>query len=264
MRRKYEECAKIYKTKHDLFKFMDNNREVDHRNVGKIRESIEQYGFLNQPILVSKDFQIIDGQHRYLAWKSIDNRKRPEIKFMIETSDTELEQLCRVTNVISKPWKDIDFVRFYAKSNMENSSDYQSILNVLAYCDEKKIKITVMFVVNLLAKTDNSEMVKAVREGNFRCKNSEEKAKQTIDKMLSFKQVLESKELSKPVFNHKTFRRALIAALNTKGLDEARLLQKINLTPFTRCATVNEYLSEMEIRYNKGKRKDKIQLVKEI
>lgn len=263
MRRKYEECAKIYQTNHDLFTFMNNNRDVDYNNVNKIKESIEKHGFLNQPILVSKDFQIIDGQHRYLAWKSIDNRVRPKIKFMIETSETEIEQLCKITNVISKPWKDLDFVKFYAKSSIENSADYRSILNVLEYCNEKKIKVSVMFIVNLLAKTDNSEMTKAVKEGNFKCKNTEQSAKNMIDKMLKFKEILDAKELSKPVFNHKAFRMALIKALKTEGLDEKRLLQKINVTPFTRCVTVAEYLSEMEVRYNKGKRSDKIKLVKE-
>ena len=263
MRKMYEECAKIYETKHDLFTFMENNREVDFNNVNKIKESIKQYGFLNQPILVSKDFQIVDGQHRYLAWKSLDSKVRPKIKFMIETSETEIEQLCKITNVISKPWKDIDFVKFYAKSNIENNKDYQTILNVLDYCSEKKIKVTVMFVVSLLSKTDNSEMLKSVKEGNFKCKNTEDFAKGMVDKLSKFKEVLYAKELSKPVFNHKPFRMALIRALKTEGLDEKRLLQKINLTPFTRCVTTNEYLCEMEARYNKGKRSDRIKLVKE-
>lgn len=260
----YKECAKVYKTNDEtLFKFMDNNRIVDRNNVAKIQESILTYGFLNQPILVSKDFQIIDGQHRYEAWRQMDKATRPEIKFIIETSDNDIEHLCKLTNLVSKSWKDIDFVRFYANSSIPNSKDYQTILDVLNYCEENKFRVTVMFVVNLLAKTDNSDMIRAVKNGEFVAKNSKAKCISIIDRMLKFKEVLSTKELSKQVFNHKPFRMALIRLLNTEGIDETRLLNTINLKPLTRCITVNEYLLEIQTRYNRGKRKDRIQIVKE-
>lgn len=260
----YKECAKVYQTNNEeLFRFMDNNRIVDKSNVNKIQESILKYGFLNQPILVSKDFQIIDGQHRYEAWRQMDKDTRPQIKFIIETSDNDIEHLCKLTNLVSKSWKDIDFVRFYANSNIENAKDYQDILDLLEYCEKRKFKVTVMFIVSLLSRTDNSEMIKAVKNGHFVSKNTKVKCYSIIDRMLKFKEVLNTKELSKAVFNHKPFRMALIRLLNTEGVDETRLLNTINLKPLTRCITVNDYLLEIQTRYNRGKRKDRLQIIKE-
>lgn len=264
MNKAYEECGRMYQTNDEsLFTFMDNNRVIDRGNVQKIKESIKEYGFLNKPILVSKAFQVIDGQHRFIAWKEMDKRDRPKIKFIIETSDKDVNQLCRLTNLIAKPWKDIDFVRFYANSDIENSNDYQMILDLMEEYNNKDFKLNITFAVLLLANTDNSSMMKIVKEGDFRAKNSIERCRQIIDRMLRYKAVLDAKELSKEVFNHKTFRLALLRIFNLPEVDEKRLLSKINLVPLTRSATVQEYLKEIELRYNKGKRKDKIKFVKE-
>jgi len=51
------------------FKFLDANRPVTHAK--KIMESIQDIGVLWQPILVNENFEIIDGQGRFMAMKTL-------------------------------------------------------------------------------------------------------------------------------------------------------------------------------------------------
>jgi len=61
--------AEVKSTKdYDLFKMINYNREVMKPRIDKIVESIKEYGFI-LPILVNKEFMIVDGQHRFEAAK---------------------------------------------------------------------------------------------------------------------------------------------------------------------------------------------------
>jgi len=57
-------------TKYSFFKHLDENREIDKNNLKKIKRSIEKEGQL-QPIAVTRDGYIYDGQHRFMALRAL-------------------------------------------------------------------------------------------------------------------------------------------------------------------------------------------------
>ena len=59
------------KTKnYSKFVFSKENREIKPKTVMSLKESMKKFGFITgRPVLVTKEFVIIDGQHRYLVCK---------------------------------------------------------------------------------------------------------------------------------------------------------------------------------------------------
>lgn len=57
---------------YDMFEFITANRSINRSHVNKLKKSLSEYGFLSsQPITVSNDMKIIDGQHRFIACKEM-------------------------------------------------------------------------------------------------------------------------------------------------------------------------------------------------
>ena len=57
----------VGKTKdYDMFEFLDTNRQPNDRMIKKLMKSIEENG-IQIPIIVNKEKQIVDGQHRFWA-----------------------------------------------------------------------------------------------------------------------------------------------------------------------------------------------------
>lgn len=62
----------VYKTSdYTIFSFMEDNRVVNADIVRKIKEKIQEFGWIREPILVNEKLQIIDGQHRFTALKEL-------------------------------------------------------------------------------------------------------------------------------------------------------------------------------------------------
>jgi hypothetical protein len=55
---------------YDAFKFLKGNRPVDEKHVRKLVQSMQQE-YLQRPIDVNENYEIIDGQHRYTAIKEL-------------------------------------------------------------------------------------------------------------------------------------------------------------------------------------------------
>lgn len=57
---------------YEKFTFLSTNRPVQRNHVNKLKKSLSEYGFLeSQPITVTEDYKILDGQHRFIACKEM-------------------------------------------------------------------------------------------------------------------------------------------------------------------------------------------------
>ena len=88
------------------FKLIEGNRPIDHAK--KIIESIKEIGMLWQPILVNERFEIIDGQGRFLAMKTL---KLPII--YIRQDGLTIKEV-RYLNKNATNWKVDDYIHSYA------------------------------------------------------------------------------------------------------------------------------------------------------
>ncbi len=99
--------ATIYETSnYGKFKIIDGNRPINHAK--KIIESISKIGVLWQPILVNERFEIIDGQGRFLAMKTLGKK----IVYVVQPGLTIKHVRCLNENATI--WKTKDYIHSYA------------------------------------------------------------------------------------------------------------------------------------------------------
>lgn len=102
----------VYKSfDYDKFRFMTENREVDH--AAKIKKSTEKNGQLFNPILVNGKFEIIDGQNRFTAWRELG---LPILYIIAESYGVDE---CRSLNNDAVNWKVKDYIGSYAAQGNE-------------------------------------------------------------------------------------------------------------------------------------------------
>lgn len=54
-----------------MFKRLEGNRFVDPKKVNKLKKSIDEVGYISNPIIVNEKMEVIDGQHRLEALKEL-------------------------------------------------------------------------------------------------------------------------------------------------------------------------------------------------
>ena len=110
---------------YSVFKKLDNNRSVTKKRCEKLIASISTR-FVICPIVVNKNMEIIDGQGRYEALKSL---KKPIIYVIDDNASIEE---CRLMNRYNTSWTGNDFVDSYAHAG------YPSYVNLKAAMNETK------------------------------------------------------------------------------------------------------------------------------
>lgn len=159
--------GKIYETlQYDLFDFYIENRnpEESKNHVTKLKDLIQE-GYDMPPIQVDEDGMIIDGQHRFLAWRDLE---KPITYFITEFKGRE--QLGIMNGSGQKLWTIGDHVKSLSVKN----SDYVTLQK---FEDELKMGFTA--VASILNKKSISS--KELKEGKFLITNLENAEKFTSD-----------------------------------------------------------------------------------
>lgn len=140
-----------------LFKIVDCNRELVEAHVRKLIESISSNNLLSiHPILVDKEGNIIDGQHRYEA------AKRLQVPIFYRNVDLSYEDIPSLQ--VAKTWNYDDFLRHYANRGLEEYIKLQEYL--------KENQITLRFYLEHFGhRNKNSiELKKGFKKGSYKFK----------------------------------------------------------------------------------------------
>lgn len=125
-------------TDYDIFNFLTGNRTINANNVKKLKESISENGYKkSQPIIVNQDFEIIDGQHRFVACEEL---KLP-IYFTIEREDEDSIKLTQDLNKNQKNWNLIDYIKSYVDRG------YQNYINFLRFVEDRNLSLSTAIVL---------------------------------------------------------------------------------------------------------------------
>lgn len=115
----------IKKTKiHDMFRLRDDNREkgIDKTHVNRLMESIKARNLLElRPIIVNKDFEVIDGQHRLEAARKLGIDIYYEMKEDLRSEDVIIMN-------INKSWGMSDFLNYYCKNGYKEYHKLESFM----------------------------------------------------------------------------------------------------------------------------------------
>jgi hypothetical protein len=94
--------------------FSKQNREVKTKTVLSLKESMTKFGFIpGRPVLITKEWVIVDGQHRFLAARDLGI----EIEFEILEGDY-LDKMIHLNSTQSN-WTLEDYVNSYASQNID-------------------------------------------------------------------------------------------------------------------------------------------------
>ena len=97
------------------FSFFKDNRVVNRAHVKNLIESIEELGYIKgKPIIINDKFQIIDGQHRFLACQELDLPIIYEFQEVVDYHKTMI-----TLNKSQSNWNLGDYVNLHAKQLIE-------------------------------------------------------------------------------------------------------------------------------------------------
>jgi hypothetical protein len=117
----------INTTRHyNKFKLINFNREINEKHVKKLVKSM-QVQYLPIPILVNKNMEIIDGQHRFTACQQLGL----PIYYAIMLEEKSVDLIQRI-NSLSKAWKLTDYHRAYV---IQGQQEYIKLNNLLKKYD---------------------------------------------------------------------------------------------------------------------------------
>lgn len=154
------------------FKLILGNRNVS--SVKKILKSIDTVGQLITPIIVNEKYEIIDGQHRYQAWKE---RNLP-IYYIV--CDGYGIKECIAMNTTSENWKSEDYINCYAEYGLFDYVALRSFENKYAG------KLSKIVIRAAAAGYYGKSSVDAIKNGTYKLAEHESEIEKELDYLSMF------------------------------------------------------------------------------
>lgn len=227
-----QKSAILHTKEYSLFSFHKKNRKINYKKVQKLAAAMKENNLLHLfPIVIDKDFTILDGQHRFAAAKEIS----ADLYYVISDEQYSIENVARSNNFQSH-WKIEDYVIYYSACDKE---EYKKLLHT---------SIKNAMSPGVVAAVDNGNGSHyAIKTGEFEFTDYE-----LVENILKW-----AKEFKKKYdfahWNKRGFLRALKFIIRIKNFNKKILFQQINKNPklLIKCHEPEEYISLFEEIYNK-------------
>ena len=216
------------------FSYYKFNRDIDKRKVAKLKKSIQKTGQVINPITVSLEGKVIDGQHRLEALKEM---KMPVYYVVRRINGTIMRELIEGNNVVDK-WKPIHFCKAYAETG---NLEYQKILDAHAFW-EKKLNRTLP-LGSIIKSYTNAEGPK-FRDGLAVY------LKNRGDKIFNILMHLDKLYEDKMAFHFNNIRSLVTLIKTNKNFDAEHFIDQCKKKKFNTYSTVEDTLDSMISVYN--------------
>lgn len=203
-------------TDYSMFKFDPLNRSIKKSKLEKLRPSIARTKGNLQSVLVDKDGNIIDGQHRYVVCKSLGLPVRYEVQEAGYTATDIID-----INNYSSGWTVSDFAEHYAK---KGDSNYQIFMKYRQQYPEIKEGVLCSILENkyTLKNSDTGSMRKRGFQSGTFVVMQEPKAKLFLQKLKEIGTFYKG-------WNKRSFVYALIHLSNQKDFDWDKFISKLQI-----------------------------------
>lgn len=224
---------------HSLFKSLLGNRRINLLHVNRIKKSMQEQ-YLFSPITVNEKFQVIDGQHRLEAIKSLGL-----VVYYHVCNGYGLPEVQRL-NANSSTWKSDDYMEGYCELGYEDYLTYREF--------KKRYNFDHNSCLLLLAQNGaGGQSIKDFYEGRFEIKDYGS-AVDLADKITILKQFYEG-------YNRRSFVFAMNTMLKKPQFSFTEFIGKVrqNPTALVDCTNSGAYQSLIEEIYN-YRRREKVNL----
>lgn len=216
---------------YDQFKYLEANRQINKAHVQHLIHSFEENPemAMARPVLVNQNFEIIDGQHRFQALKTLG---MPVYYTMVKNMNVGTAQML---NALQKGWTVMDYARSYA---MSGNSQYQQFLE---YHEAYPLPVTVLMY--FLAGHRQDRVNAVFRRGDFKVSKDKKHINMQLERMAEFGELF-------PHWRTYIFAAAAFKVLHTEGYDHDHMMHKLSQTPLKRQASYTDYIRAFEEIYN--------------
>jgi hypothetical protein len=231
-------------TDYDGFIFTDWNRNVSNARVVKMVESIKQVGWLPEPVMVNEKFEVIDGQSRV---KALEKLGMP-VQFCIRKGVGRKE--CQALNLFQKNWSTMDFIDSYVADGNDNYIWLKAMLK-----QYKRLTSSVVFSLAVSGGRGSaigaSDYFKTLESGDL--KVSTEERKSADDALFYLSRFVDTATYLGG--RKDKLYSAIMFMYLLDGVNAERLCANINKARYdgmVPSSTIEGYLQQFEIIYNKG------------
>lgn len=219
---------------YERFRMLDFNRKgLDRNHINKLKDSITKNGYIGSPILVNEEFEILDGQHRFIALKEMGMEIPYEIRNISYNSIIDL-------NITQKKWAIEDYVNYYCEK--DKNPNYTRLQRL---CTELKCSPSIILTMGFRVCM-NGDIRKQVKNGSLVFKLDDELRVNKFHQY--FKEITDNLKL-RPV----TKMCGALADLSTrKGFRWDTMLDKTKKYPTMayNCRTQEEFIVMLKNIYN--------------
>lgn len=228
-------------TDYDRFSFSPENRDIDPYLVKLLISSIQQHNLLKyRPIDVSEDMEVIDGQHRLMAARSLG------IEIYYRVVEATVSDTVILLNNASKGWVPEDYVKHYAAKGIRDYIELKKVMDEWG--------VSAAFVLSFMGLSSHQ---KILRSGNLKFSRD-----RVLDVYDYYTKVSDLVCRYRPVkergfLKGRTFCRALTCFIKTPEVDSELFLSKLELKMnyLRLCTNVYDYLICFQEIYNHRNRK---------
>jgi hypothetical protein len=247
-----EKDLSIHKTfDYGLFKFFEYNRETDDNHIAALEASFLQGDDTHlNPILVTSDYFIINGQHRYMACLNLNK----PIYYIIDHNYTKNKLL--VHNTLHKSWRADDVINYYKELGY---IEYIKLYDLL-----KKYKFKVTTFRELACNSEPKRFYQQLRDGVYKLSLEQDEIK-TIDAYVAFRELIVSQGFSrKSMLEASSFLRAFCRFFSCEAICFERFIDRYQVRGqiYQFFSSSSLHLSQMANIYNFDMRtKDKVIII---
>jgi hypothetical protein len=218
---------------YDVFRRLSDNRDVTQGRINKLVASISEKYILN-PIVVNERMEIIDGQGRFDALKSLGLPIDYTISYGASSED------CRRMNKYNTKWSTMDFAISFAKSGNPN------YIWFVKTCNDAGLSIS--SVLRLSNKGSATMLNEMFTRGNLKYTVADY---ETVIKVKGIADEI-ADALQCNARKNESFYTAVKIVCETKGYDHARMIKncKSCRSSYAQMASLKDQLKEFERIYN--------------
>lgn len=241
-----ESGIKIYETvDYDMFRQMLGNRDI--KGESKIVNSIKKVGYVINPIIVNEKNEIIDGQNRLEALRSLG---LPVYFVVQEGLDVEA---CRYLNIGQTNWTTEDYVYSYAD---EGNPNYRRLASLIMEFQKEFGLQGIVAMAKPLTLNEGGALANArIKDGDF--KMTQEEYELAVIRLNSARDLGYVSFCKRKKLNARTYWACVSYIYQNQDVDAKNVIEALQQfeTIIPSCTRVSEQLAFFDDAINRGKRR---------